>query len=399
MNSRTMWQLLSVTAALALACGGCKAGKKNDPDAAKPDATKPVATKQAELSTAFPARFEDWREMGYRLDWIGLPFLGSQPGARLVNINAFSDIIAAQIDDSTVSVLDAANGERRWSTDLTGPLTKWVGMTRDPADSNRLMVASESEAFVLAVSTSNLLVRERFARVVNTAPIWIGRNAYFGTNTGEILAHVVGRGIKQWGFMASGSIDAQPVTIGDTLASVSAGGDVTFLSLDGTLRGRNRVLSAVVADPVTDGNSFYIASLDQSVWAFEPNGRQLWRHRTAGRLTTSPTVWNGTVFVDVPGAGLVALDAATGQAKWGEKGGDGSEKSRAKGTVIATRAGRLLVHDASGNTLTLVDPETGDIVKEISIKGIDRIVTDTFNDGALYAVSGNLRVAKFTANK
>jgi outer membrane protein assembly factor BamB len=110
------------------------------------------------------------------------------------------------------------------------------------------MVASESDCFVLALATSNLLVRERFERVVNTSPVWEGANAYFGCSTGEVLAHDVGRGVKRWGFMSSGSIDSQPVRVADTLAIASAGGDITFLTYDGTLRGRNRVLSAVVAD-------------------------------------------------------------------------------------------------------------------------------------------------------
>lgn len=387
MKSRVWWQVVSTMVAVGTVVGvGCKAHARSKPPTPPP---APVSAEPAAVSAgsvAFPVEAGDWKRLGYRLDWIGVPFPAAKRGARLVHARAWDDVVAAQIDDSTVSITDASNGERRWSTDLTGPLTKWVGMTRDPADANRLMVASESECFVLAVATSNLLVRESFARVVNTSPIWEGHQAYFGCSTGEVLCHVVGRGVKRWGFMANGSVDSQPVRVGDAMALASAGGDVTFLTLDGSLRGRNRVLAPVVADLATDGNAVFVASTDQSLWAFENGGQLRWRHRTPARLTSTPTVHENVVYCDVPGAGLLAVDATSGETKW---------QSKASGRVIGVRKGRLLVHDASARVLATVDPTNGDVFEHAQIAGIGSLVLDAFVDGRVYAVSDQLRMAKF----
>lgn len=367
---------MTLTAGL-MAMGGCAA--QGQP------VTKSEPASQTS-QTRFPAVHEDWSRMGYRMDWVGFPFVDAAPRGVLRDAAAFDDVFVIQDRQSTVSVLEAATGKVRWSVDLAGPLTKFVAITRDATNPDQIMVCSESEAFTLSLASSNLVGRERFERVVNTRPVMAGGLGIFGTSTGEVYAHQFGQGTTAWAFRMNGAIEADPILIGDTIGVVSIGEDVCFFSLGGSLLGRARLFGAVATNPVTDGRSLLIAGLDQSVWSFDPSGLRLWRYRTSSPLRTQPTAHDGVLYVNVPGTGLVALDPTTGQQKW-------ACKDLSDARVIGVRAGRLLAW--TGRGLATVDPATGDLVDRIQTPGIMNVYADRFVDGNLYGVSERGVVGKF----
>ena len=149
--------------------------------------------------------------------------------------------------------------------------------------------------------------------------------------------------------------------------------------------GRNRILGPVAMDPVTDGQSLYIAGLDQSIWAFAPNGALRWRHRTSSPLREQIAVRGGVVYGAVPGEGLLALNADDGKVSWKAQGTSGS--------VIASRNGRLLVRTASG--IDMLDPANGSVVNKVALPGISLLVPESMDDAVIYAVSTGGTVAKF----
>jgi outer membrane protein assembly factor BamB len=249
-----------------------------------------------------------------------------------------------------------------------------------------VLVSSESEGYLLAVATGSLVAKTRYERVVNTRPLLTGRVAIFGTSTGEIVSHVVNQSVKAWGFQTGGSIEADPVILADgDIGVVSQAGDVLFLNQTGQVIGRNRILSPVAMDPVTDGQSLYIAGLDQSIWAFASNGALRWRHRTSSPLSDQVAVRSGVVYCTVPGEGLLALSADDGKVLWKAQGTSGS--------VIASRDGRLLVRTASG--IDMLNPANGSVVNKVALPGISLLVPESMDDGVIYAVSTRGTVAKF----
>jgi len=340
---------------------------------------------KASVGSAFPVVHDDWAKVGYRLDWVGFPFPNAGEGAKVPFIQPLGDVVIAQLRDSTVAALEVATGKTRWSNTPASTLTRFVGITGLPQEQASVLVSSESEVFRLSLATGDLVGRERFHRVVNTSPLLQGGLAIYGTSVGEVMAHLLGRGVKAWGFATVGSIDFAPVRVGDAVAAVSQAGDVMFLSADGSLLGRARVYGPLATNPVSDNGILYIAGTDQSIWAFDPSGATLWRHRTSVPLRNQPAVFGGRLYIDIAGSGLTAFDAITGKVLWAAPS--------VTGTVIGSQKGRLLAW--STGTLTILDPERGDIMAQIKVPGVVGVVTDRTEDGNLYAVSDRALIAKF----
>lgn len=368
-----------VAAATAVMCGCTQ--KQGTPRQASPRAASQGPTSDSR----FPVVHEDWAKVGYRLDWVGFPFGVDDRPVKLAAMNVQSDFVIVQRDSSAVTLMEATTGKNRWSTELTGPLTKWVGVTREEGPAGRLLVASESEIFVLAPATGNLLGRQRLARVVNTPPLLMGDTAVFGTSLGVVHAHNLNNGLPLWAFATDASIEGALMEVQGVVAAVSQRGDVMFLNAAGNMIGRARVFGSLDCDPATDGNRLYIACHDQSLWAFEITGATAWRLRTSNPLMASPTLHDGALYVDLGAQGLSRLDPESGSIHW--------SNPNAHGRVIGIRGGRLLVWNAG--SLATLDPATGDIVSQAAVPGVVTVAPDAFVDGHLYAVSDRGVVAKF----
>lgn len=373
---------LAATAGLCLsmACAtlaGCAASSTSKP--------APAASPSRASTVDFPVNHDAWSTLGYRLDWVGFPFKAGH-NIPIVAAVSLGDSFVIQDRTSETALLDGATGERRWGTSLANPLTKFVGAARDTADASRVLVSSESEGYLLDIATGSLVAKTRYERVVNTRPQLVGRVAIFGTSTGEVVSHIVSQSVKGWGFQTGGSIEADPVLLADgDVGVVSQAGDIIILNQRGQVIGRNRILGPVAMDPVTDGESLYIAGQDQSIWSFASNGALRWRHRTSSPLSDQIVVRQGVVYCSVPGEGLLAINAADGKVAWKAAG--------VSGTVIAFRNGRLLVRTASG--IDMLDPANGSVVNKVSLPGISLLVPESIDDGVIYAVSTRGTVAKF----
>jgi outer membrane protein assembly factor BamB len=295
------------------------------------------------------------------------------------------DAVIIQERASTVTLMEASNGANRWSLDVASPLTKFVDLRFDGIDPTRVLVASETEFFTLDAATGSLTGRDDLDKVVNTAAVYDGNIAIFGTAAGQVYAHSRVTGLTAWGFGLSATIDANPVRVGDdAVAIVSQRGEVTFLSPRGQLLGRARIFGGLDTNPIADQQRVYIAGLDQSLWAFSTSGQLAWRFRTPAALTVQPSTHDNVVYCDIPGSGLTAFDAGTGSVLWLAKD--------TSGTVIAKRNDRLLAW--SGKTLTTLDPRDGSVVERFEIPGIQRIEAAEFADGVLYLVSTRGVVAR-----
>ena len=383
-NARTALAC-TLLAGMALGLGAC-----NRTSTTTTPTTTTTKASAGDVGTAsalpFPVVHEDWAKIGYRLDWVGFPFPTATGRTKVNFLNVYDDVLVIEQSDSTVSLLETSNGQTRWSTQLAGPLTKFVGINRDPSNPNNIYVSSESEMYTVSAANGSLLARDRFNRVVNTAPIIHNNTAIFGCSTGEVMGHVIGRGVKAWGFMSSGAIEADPVEVDQAVAFVSQSGDVLFFAKAGGLVGRAAIYSGLANDPVAENGLLFVAGRDRSIWAFNSTGNQEWRHRTSSPLTAQPTAHKGVLYVSIPSEGLTAFEQATGKVLW--------KNANVNGTVIATRGGRLLVQ--TDKELVTLQPQGGEIVERIPTQGMVRFVTDKFDDGNLYVVSDKANLAKFT---
>lgn len=362
--------LLAATPLIGTACSGGSGSSRS------------AATKS---DLGVDVTYDNWHKIGYDLSWIGYPFGKLDRRQRVVQFQAYDDIVIAQSSDSTVTILETSTGKRRWGSEISSPLTRYMGLAKDPSDSNRINVCSESELFVLAISNGALLSRQQFERVVSTAPLMVGETVVFGTNTNELYAHGTRLGNRAWGMITDGGYDGAPILVGDTIATVAQSGAVQFLTSRGKLLGDRRIYGGVETEPVTNGSKLIIASLDQSLWGFDPFSAAVWRYRASAPLRVQPSVHGDFAWCEIPGEGLVCFDAASGAVIWKSKD--------AAGTVFANRRGKLLAWNA-GEILQL-DASNGDVISRFKTPGIIRVSAPSFNDGPIYAVSDLGAVAKF----
>lgn len=334
---------------------------------------------------SFPIPDAEYAKLGYRIDWIGYPDLSS--GRHKVDmIEAYDDAVLTLEGGSTVSCLSSSDGSRRWAEQLSSQLERFVGLGRE---GRRVLVSAEDEVYLLDIDTGTIRDRQRHSRIVSAAPVPYGPTLIYPSGTGELFAHVLTAtvdGVKAWGHGFGESLERRPVMIGNAVGAVSQHGEVRFLdAASGALVGRARIFKGPATDPVATGLAMYIASADQSIYAFRPDGGMLWQHRTPVVLRWQPTARERVVYCAVDGVGLLALDAARGTVLW--------TAEDVLGTVVGTNRGRLVVWD--GRQATLLDAARGDVIERATLPRVRLFKPDRFDDGNLYVVSESGVVAKF----
>ena len=380
MSSPNSFRICARTVAAALAAGavawlgGCSSGISY---------TAPKGATPEQRRASFPINHEEYARIGYRVSWIGYP-----PVSSVRYLETYPDIVVAMDGSGTVTVMEQGTGQNRCSDQLGAPQTRFVGLARD---NSRIVCASDGEAFLVDPQTCTLTTRQKFEKLVATEPVRYGDLIILGTPSGELMAHMtrIASGVKAWGFRLGGAIEHKPVLIGEAVGAVSQQGEVLFLdALSGSLMGRSFVYSGLAVDPVADDHLMYVAGLDQSIYAFAPQGATLiWRVRTAYPLRTQPTVHAGRLYCAIPNQGLTAFDASSGQVVWKCKD--------FKGTVVGTSHKNLVGFDREAHEAVTIDAERGDVVERAKAPGAVMMKTDRFDDGNLFVVSSSGLVAKF----
>ncbi len=333
----------------------------------------------------FPIKHEEYAKIGYRLDWIGFPTVTGSQAVQF--LQGYPDMVIALEGGSFLSVLEPNTGSERCADQLANYLTKFVGFARE---GKYVYVAGEGEVFTVDTQTCTLIARQKTARNVATEPVLFNNLLIFGSGVGEIVAHYTSGGVggvKAWGFLGNGAFEHRPALIGGAVGAVSQTGQVLFLDAQtGGLIGRNNIYGGLACDPVSDGHLMFAASLDQSIYAFSPEGgTTVWRHRTGSPLKVQPTATANRLYCAIPGEGLTAFESGTGNVLWTVKG--------FQGTVVGTNRGRLLAWD--GSDAALIDPERGDVIDRATLAGAAMLKPDKFDDGNLFVVSKSGIVAKF----
>jgi outer membrane protein assembly factor BamB len=354
------------------------------------------------VSKGIRINHSEWADLGYRWQWSSTPvYRGS---GDIAFIHPIGDRVAVQSEDAWTCVVDAATGNTDWQVRNASALTSFVDDTRV---GDYLLSCSRPEMFIMDVNSGNLLARQPMPVVVTTAPVIYEGHAVFGTPTGEVICHRFGTrsgaplppplddGIKAWGYLLDGTIVADPVRVGPLAGVVTEKGQVFFVDiLTGSGRGTARISGGMDTNPVSDGTHMFVASRDQSIYAFAPDSdTYLWRERTADPLTDQPAFFDGVLYCTVEADGLVAFDfsqEAIDNARMGRRIWNSPD---VHGEVIAVQNGDLIVWD--GAAATRVDVDTGDVMARVELKGVRKLVAGTFEDGELYAVGTRGQLIKF----
>ncbi len=385
MSTRVATALI-LTLACGLAMPAC--ASKRASSAAEPAGT---ANASPPVKKAPQTEYERYAALGYALSWRGFPIVSRRAGTMF--FDAFGGTLVFQDTANVLTVMDGGTGRNRWSAQVDERVSRFTG---NAVANDRVYCSSDNELFVLDEKTGAVLERHRLAVVVDTPPVLVGNLAVFGSTTGQVLGHSLVSHYKLWAYKLNGPVTSAPVFAGrsgnfntDALAAVSQTGEVLVLDpKTGSSISRAKIYSGLANRAVASEDLVYLASTDQSVYAIEVRtGATRWRHRTERPIVEQPALHEGRLYVTIPEQGLTCFDGSSGDVLWSNR--------ELGGSVVAVREGRLIVWD--GNSASSVETARGEVVERIELAGVKKLVSDPFVDGALYAVTGDGRVSKFTA--
>ncbi|MCH8270626.1 MAG: PQQ-binding-like beta-propeller repeat protein [Planctomycetes bacterium] len=365
---------------IALASALILSGCNSLPSASAPPPTSPKA---ARASISIPD--ETFSRLGYKRTWTGFAEVGRNTGIRF--LETYDDLIIILDNASTVTALEAQTGARRWRNPIGTRLSKFVGIVRFQG---RVAVCSETEVFLLDPTTGQTLERQPYAKVVGAAPLQIDSRLVFGTGLGRVFAHSLGSGLTLWENSVQGAIETAGIRVGGAVAFVSITGNIVFIEpTTNSLLGLGHIYAGSSVPLASSNRLLFIASDDQSLYAFSPAGRlPIWRVRTEAPLADAPVHHAGVVYCTIPGRGMTAFVAETGDELW--------VAPDVGGTVIGMHAGRPVVWDSA--VVTLLNNDDGSVHASVELPGVSRLVMDGFTDGTLYAASDMGLVIRLVPN-
>jgi outer membrane protein assembly factor BamB len=252
---------------------------------------------------------------------------------------------------------------------------------------DNVYVVTELSSVALDATTGSLIRKTRFAQLPACAPAVFGPTMIFGTNTGLTSWFQYSSGYN-WRSTTLGGHVTAPVTITGELA-LAGSTNGTVMAMDAASAGIRwtRKLSAGVEAPIAaDNQACFVASIDQSLWAFDlSNGRVLWQYFTQTPLLHPPVRLADGLYLQIPGEGLVSFtplpaDKPDGEVRW---------KSKAKGDVIGRLGTELMAWDHATRTLTAVDAGTGRVVREAQLPNAESIEFTQPVDGDLVVMSND----------
>ncbi len=327
----------------------------------------------------------DWSQMGYQWQWTGSPPL--QPGALIDHATAYDDILVFQGSGSTLSVLETNTGKVRWSRQVDRPSTRFQESVRL---GETLYTASDTDLWEINIRNGNTLDRDALGTLVNTSPLIVDGLAIFGTLAGELFAWQLKNDFKLWSYKFNGPIHIPAISVSeDYIAAISEGGDLRTLETINAYSGMTaQIAGGTDTNLLTDGVGIYIASKDQSLYAFDiEDGFRFWRKRSSAPITVQHTLYQGVVYATTQDTGLTAIDSATGDTLW--------ETGTIGGWVLTVVDEKELIV-WSGYELLAIDKDRGDVIERMPLTNIAGIRTNSIDNGDLYVITLEGTVAKFS---
>lgn len=223
---------------------------------------------------------------------------------------AIADGTAYLAAGSTLSAIDLASGDERWTVSLEGARTGSPAVGADAVvcpDGEGLLVVGRDGGDRRHVpydgeTAARLTARQQAGPTVPSSPTVVDDTAYVGTPAGDLVAVGLADDAVTW---------RSPATTGWT-----------------SLARQRRTAGGVTSPAVADGR--VVVGTESGIAAFDAaDGSSEWTHDTERAVRSAPAVVDGTVYVGGPTP--VALAAEDGAVQWG---GEGAASLSLQGTRV-----------------------------------------------------------------
>lgn len=375
MNRPRRHLALLLTACLSL-LAACQAADRADrPAAIDGDAA-------AELSPL--ATIEQIRALDYRLQWhMGL----AVPAAVDIQHVAVMDNgdLAVVESDNFVTYIEGQTGEVRWRK-VVG--NRFQDLMAPVFHNEHVLVSTAAQVFVLSAINGRLVDVYDLEHSAVTPPAIERGHIIFGGADGKVFAHELGTGIFIWAYQMSGAVETRLLDLSGQIFLVDRAGHVAAFNAESgriIYRKTDPPYDGVVAAPVAHEALVYVASLDQTLYAFNRTGGRLaWRYLTERPLRRTPVVLGNRLYQYTSDRGMVAMEAATSRELW---------RADWDGVPVNLRDSELIVVEGA-NTLAVADVETGEIYDRHTFAAVDRFIFPQSEGGPLYLIAGDGRIMK-----
>ena len=350
------------------------------------------------------------RESGFKLDWVTNT---SNKDLRLGTIQG--DSFYAIDQEDYLSRFDLTSGRWIWSAPVGNKVFD-IHSISEVEHQIAVYILSDSVIYVIQQTTGNRPTQNKetghtppyqmkLSRLATSPAIFVDNSLVYGSSNGDTVWFAPDIGFTEHRYKTGDVIYVNPIIVQGELdeegrrktAIISASSDGHVVAVDnGSVRKlwETKLLNSVEA-PISstkvrnaDGNTktlVLIAGTDQYLRAVDlETGYPTWKVLTQAPLTNTPTPLGNAVYQRIPNVGLAKFKANTqsiaGEQVW--------LKPEITGNVITTnRKGHLIVWDESRRKLQVIDPMLGGIISTIDLPGFKNLITDSNENGALYAIT------------
>ena len=307
-------------------------------------------------------------EAGFVKYWqLPLPLF---PGQELDHCYLVDDQVYATTVDGYVYAVDAQTGAIRWMKQIT---TAGYSIRRPCHHGNLVLFVLPPAIIAYDRYTGTPVHRMDTRFPTGTPAVSDGKLFYVGGIDQRIYAFRLGVDFEVWKTRAEGQVISQPVLLGEHLYFVGETGTIYACTASNKrFYWKTTRTGSITADLAADENGIYAASLDYSLYLFDPAfGGLRWRARFSGPLTDPPVLTPKVAYQYCQQDGLVAVNTetvgVTQRIRWKLPNGR---------TVLTVDGNAVYVYTTDHNILE-VDAETGRIGHTIPVAGFNYFMPTT----------------------
>ncbi len=396
------WFAMAALSTFALSLYGCSSGSsgsKNEgmigssPSSAEAEAAAARAVANtdrviAELDRSHVIGPTAADQMNYRILWqYSSPIRSPLKGVALRGDSLYTLDVQNFLTRITIN-----DGQRRWRIHAADPV---LDVTSLNIVGERAYLTAGSQMLVYDVVNGSPVDKWTLNRVAGTAPVEWEDYLIYGSRGGDLVWLSRRIGFSSQAYNISPTLRVPPVIRGNVIAVVGVKGEVVVLNASTATKYWDKMLlSPVVSRPVIGDEMLYVAGQDQYLWGLDlRTGRATWKYLTQAPLVNSPTLSGDRLYQQVPGTGLMCLNALPidlpgGESLW--------VNDKVTGNVILARKGDLFAWDASAQRMFVLDEQRGLTKHRIDLPQASFLTVGGEAGHDLFAASVDGRITRLT---